>query len=164
MVAQKEPQIHLPLAELSACCALGCAGNADECRSIALTHRKGREERKVEEQKSLRPLRSLRLMDLHGIPTAQGNKAIGVFETGLTGSTGCVLSFNPVMWSRMEKPQIHAPLAELSACYAQGRAGNIKEPQINADERRYEFNNSSNIFQQTRTTRIHRTHFPEVPT
>jgi hypothetical protein len=117
-----KPQIHTPFAELSACCARGCAGNADECRSIAITHRKGREERKAEEEKSLCPLRSLWLIDFHGIPTGQGNKAIGVFQTGFTGSTGCVLSFNPVMWSRMEKPQIHAPLAELSACYAQGRA------------------------------------------
>jgi hypothetical protein len=91
--------------ELSACCARWCAGKADECRSIAITHRKGREERKAKEEKSLR---SLRLIDLHGIPTAQGNKAIGVFQTGFTGSTGCVLSFDPVMWSKMEKPQINA--------------------------------------------------------
>ena len=135
--ARKEPQIHSPPAELSACCARWRAGNADEYRSIALTHRKGCEERKAEVEKSLRPLRSLRLIDLHGIPTAQGNKAIGVFQTGFTGSTGCVLSFDPVMWSRMEKPQ------------------------INTDEHRYDYNNSINIFQPART---HQTHFPEVPT
>ena len=126
----------------------------NERRSIALTHRKGREERKAEEQKSLRPLRSLRLINFHGIPMAQGNKAIGVFQTGLTGYTGCVLSFNPVMCSRMEKPQIHSPLLELSACIAQGRAGNIKEPQINADERRYDYNDIINIFQPDHITRI----------
>ena len=100
-----EPQIHTPLAELSACCARGCAGNADEYRSIAITHRKGREERKAEEEKSLRPLR---LKDFHGIPMVRGNKAMVVFQTGFTGSTGCVLSFNPVIWSRMEKTQINA--------------------------------------------------------
>ena len=48
----------------------------NERRSIALTHRKGREERKAEEQKSLR---SLQLIDFHGIPMAQGNKAMVVF-------------------------------------------------------------------------------------
>ena len=116
-------------------------------RSIAITHRKGREERKVEEEKTLRPLRSLRLIDLHEIPMAQGNKAMVVFQTGLTGSTGCVLLFNPVMWSRMDKPQIDSPLAELSACYLRGRAGSIKEPQINTDEHRCGFNNIINIFQ-----------------
>jgi hypothetical protein len=65
--------------------------------------RRGCEKRKAKEQKSLR---SLRLIDFHGIPTAQGNKAIGVFQTGFIGSTGCVLSFNPVIWSKMEKPEI----------------------------------------------------------
>ena len=88
---RKEPQIHSPLVELSACCARGSAGNADECRFIISTHRKGREERKEEELKSLRPLRSLRLMDIHGFPMAQGNKVIGVFQTGFTGSTGCII-------------------------------------------------------------------------
>ena len=91
MGAREEPQIHSPLAELSACCARESAGNADECKSIVLTHRKGREERKAEEEISLRPLRSLWLMDFHGIPMAQGNKVIGVFETGFTGSTGCII-------------------------------------------------------------------------
>ena len=75
----------------------------------------------------------LKSHDFHGIPTAQGNKAIDVFQTGFTGSTGCVLSFNLVIYSIMEKPQIQLPLAELSACYAQGRAGRIKEPQMNMD-------------------------------
>ena len=45
----------------------------NERRSIALTHR---EERKAEEEKSLCPLR---LIDFHGIPMAQGNKAMVVF-------------------------------------------------------------------------------------
>jgi len=40
--------------------------DADERRSIVLSHRKVREERKAEEQKSLRPLRSLRLIEFHG--------------------------------------------------------------------------------------------------
>ena len=131
------------------------------CRSIAITHRKGREERKVDMQKSLR---SLRLIDLHGIPMAQGNKAIGVFQTGFTGSTGCVLSFNPVMWSRMEKPQIHSPLAELTACHVQGCAGSIMEPQINADERRYDYNDIINIFHPEHSITNYRTHLFEVPT
>ena len=132
------------------------------CRSIAITHRKGREERKADVQKSLRPLRSLRLIDLHEIPMAQGNKAMVVFQTGLTGSTGCVLLFNPVMWSRMDKPQIYSPPEELTACYVQGRAGGIKEPQINTDEHRYNHNNSINIFQQEHFNTNHKTHFPEV--
>ena len=67
------------------------------------------------------------------------------------------------------KPQIHSPLAELSACYVQGRAGSIKEPQIhspplelsacyarwragNTDEHRYDYNKIINIFQPGRTT------------
>jgi hypothetical protein len=72
--------------------------NADERRYISVTefaaqstgsiHRKECEERKAEEQKSLRPLRSLRLINFHGIPTAQGNKAKVVFQTGFIGSTG----------------------------------------------------------------------------
>ncbi|MDP2767314.1 MAG: hypothetical protein Q8O41_07685 [Candidatus Methanoperedens sp.] len=68
----------------------------DERRFVAIIHRKGREERKAEEQKSLC---SLRLIEFHGIKTAQGNKATVVFQTGLTGftgSTGCVISFNKV--------------------------------------------------------------------
>ena len=60
----------------------------DERRFVAIIHRKVREERKAEEQKSLRPLRSLRLINYHGIPTAPGNKATVVFQTGFTGSTG----------------------------------------------------------------------------
>jgi len=125
-------------------------------RSIAITHRKGREERKADVQKSLRSLRSLRLIDFHGIPMAQGNKAMVVFKTGFTGSTGCVLSFNPVMWSRMEKTRIHSPLAELTACYVQGCAGSsIKEPQINADERRYDYNDIVNIFHMGQSTTNH---------
>ncbi|MDP2766958.1 MAG: hypothetical protein Q8O41_05855 [Candidatus Methanoperedens sp.] len=85
--------------------------NADERRLIAIIHRRGREERKAEKQKSLRPLRSLRLIEFHGIPTAQGNKATVVFQTGFTGSTGCVLSFNPVhpvILSKIKKPQMNA--------------------------------------------------------
>ncbi len=39
-----------------------------------------------------------------------------------------------------------------------------KEPQINTDEHRCEFNNTINIFQPERTTRIHLTNFPEVLT
>ena len=156
----EKPQIHSPPEELSACYARGCAGNADECRSIAITHRKGREERKAEMQKSLRPLRSLRLIDFHGIPMAQENKAMVVFQTGFTG---CVLSFNPVLWSRMEKPQIFSPLAELSACYVQGCAGSIKEPQINTDEHRRGFNNIINIFQPEHSNTNYRTHLFEVP-
>ncbi len=76
--------------------------NADERRLIAIIHRKGREERKAEEQKSLRPLRSLRLIEFHGIPTAQGNKEKIIFQTGFTGSTGCVISFNQVHLVIME--------------------------------------------------------------
>ena len=69
----------------------------NERRSIALTHRKGREERKAEEQKSLRPLRSLRLIDFHGIPISQGNKAMVVFQAGFTESTGYECgSYHPV--------------------------------------------------------------------
>jgi hypothetical protein len=49
---------------------------------------KGREERKADDQKSLRPLRPLRLKNFHGIPTAQGNKEKIIFQTGFTGSTG----------------------------------------------------------------------------
>ena len=86
-IKNDKTQIHSLLAELSACYAKRHAGNADEWRFVISTHRKGREERKEEEQKSLR---SLRLIDFHGIPMAQGNKAIGVFETGFTGSTGCI--------------------------------------------------------------------------
>lgn len=78
--------------------------------------------------------------------------------------TGCVLSFNPVMWSRMEKTQIHSPPEELSACYVQWRADSIKEPQINTDEHRYGFNNIINIFQPEHFNTNYRTHFPEVPT
>jgi hypothetical protein len=59
--------------------------NADKRRFIALFHR---EERKAEEQKSLRPLRSLWLMKFHGIPTAQGNKEKIIFQTTFPGSTG----------------------------------------------------------------------------
>ena len=92
-----KPQIHSPPEELSACYARGRAGNADECRSIAITHRKGREERKAEEEKSLRSLRSLRLIDFHGILMAQGNKAMVVFQTGFTRSTGYESgSYHPV--------------------------------------------------------------------
>ncbi len=90
--------------------------NADERRPIAIIHRKEREERKAEEQKSLRPLRSLRLIEFHGIPTAQGTKEKIVFQTGLTGSTGCVLLFNPVhpvILSRMKKPQMDADMSFL---------------------------------------------------
>ena len=161
-----KPQIRSPLAELSACYVQGWAGsikepqiNTDEHRSIAITHRKGREERKADMQKSLRPLRSLWLIDSHGISMAQGNKAIGVFKTG---STGCVLSFNHVVRSRMEKPQMHSPLAELSAGYVQGFAGSIKEPQINTDEHRYDYNNIINIFQLEHFRTNYKTHFPEV--
>lgn len=60
----------------------------------------------------------------------QGSKVIVIFQRGLTG---CVLPFDPgrhVILSRIKEPQIHSPLEELSACYAQGRAGN-------ADERRF---------------------------
>lgn len=53
------------------------------------------------------------------------------------------------------KPQMHSPPGELSACYARGRAGN-------ADERRYELNNTINIFQPEHSTHNHRTHFPEA--
>jgi hypothetical protein len=46
--------------------------------------------------------------------------------------------------------EIHSP-PRLGACYAQGRAVTTgrygKEPQINTDERRYDYNNSINIFQ-----------------
>ncbi|MBU4221575.1 MAG: hypothetical protein KKA10_08140 [Euryarchaeota archaeon] len=59
--------------------------NADKRRFVTLTHCKECEERKAEEQKSLR---SLRLINFHGLPTAQGNKATVVFQTGFTGSTG----------------------------------------------------------------------------
>jgi len=38
--------------------------NADERRFVAITHRKGR---KAQQQKSLRPLRSLRLIGINGI-------------------------------------------------------------------------------------------------
>jgi len=140
---------------------INCDKRYNVRRSIAITHRKGREERKADVQKSLRPLR---LIDFHGIPMAQGNKALVVFQTGLTGYTGCVLSFNPVMWSRMEKTQIHSPPEELSACYVQWRADSIKEPQINTDEHRYGFNNIINIFQPEHFNTNYRTHFPEVPT
>ncbi|KAF5418015.1 MAG: hypothetical protein C5S33_05530 [ANME-2 cluster archaeon] len=44
--------------------------------------------------------------DYFGFLITIANKAIGVFQTGFTGSTGCVLSFDPVIWSRMEKPEI----------------------------------------------------------
>jgi hypothetical protein len=37
--------------------------------------------------------------DYFGFLITIANKAIGVFQTG---STGCVLSFNHVIWSRME--------------------------------------------------------------
>jgi hypothetical protein len=60
----------------------------DERRFVAINHRKVREERKAEEQKSSRLLRSLRLIEFHGIPTAQGNKEKIIFQTGATGSTG----------------------------------------------------------------------------
>jgi hypothetical protein len=62
----------------------------DERRLITITHRKGHEERKAEEQESLRPLR---FTEFHGIPTEQRSKATVVFQTG---STGYVLSFNQV--------------------------------------------------------------------
>jgi hypothetical protein len=140
---------------------INCDKRYNVRRSIAITHRKVREERKADVQKSLRTLRSLRLIDFDGIPMAQGNKALVVFQTGYTG---CVLSFNPVMWSRIEKTQIHSPLAELSACYVQGRADSIKEPQINTDEHRYGFNNIINIFQLEHFRTNYRIHFPEVPT
>lgn len=61
--------------------------------STGSIHRKGREERKAEEQKSLR------LIEFHVIPTAQGNKEMVVFQTG---STGCVISFNQVLPVIME--------------------------------------------------------------
>jgi hypothetical protein len=67
--------------------------NADERRLIAIIHRKGREERKAEGQKSLR---LLQLIEYHGFPTARGNNENVIFQTGLTGSTGCVISFNQV--------------------------------------------------------------------
>jgi hypothetical protein len=199
-IKNNKPQIHSPLAELSVCYAKRCAGNADECKSIVITHRKGREERKAEVQNSLR---SLRLIDFHGIPTAQGNKAIGVFETGFTGYTGCI-SLNPVMWLKIEKPQINAderrfvisthrkgreerkaeeekslrplrlmdfygiPTAQGNKAigvFETGFTGStgcvlsfdpvmwsrMEKPQINADERRYKFNNSINIFQPAPT-------------
>ncbi len=60
----------------------------------------------------------------------QGSKVIVIFQRGLTG---CVLPFDPgrpVILSRIREPQIHSLPEELSACYAQGRAGN-------ADERRF---------------------------
>ncbi len=41
--------------------------NADERRFVAITHRKGREERKAQQQNSLRTLRSLRLMGINGM-------------------------------------------------------------------------------------------------
>ncbi|MBC2698587.1 MAG: hypothetical protein HF974_09730 [ANME-2 cluster archaeon] len=64
----------------------------------------------------------------------------------------------------MDKTQIHSPLAELSACYVQGRAGSIKEPQINTDEHRYDYNTFINIFQLEHFNTNYRTHFFEVPT
>ncbi len=64
--------------------------------------------------------------------------------------------------------EIHSP-PRLGACYAQGRAVTTgrygKEPQINADERRYDYYyNIINIFHLEHPTRTHKTHFPEVPT
>ena len=38
-----------------------------------------------------------------------------------------------------------------------------KEPQINTDEHRYNYNNSINIFQRGHSTTNLLTHFPEVP-
>ncbi len=54
VVSEKEPQM-----------------NADERRFITITHRKGREERKAQQKKSLRPLRSLRLMRINGTSTRE---------------------------------------------------------------------------------------------
>jgi hypothetical protein len=76
-------------------------------------HRKGREERKAEELKTLGNLRFLRLREFHGIPTAQGNKETVFFLTGLTGSTGWVILYDPVhpvILSRIKKPQMNADL------------------------------------------------------
>ena len=42
--------------------------------------------------------------------------------------------------------------------------GARKEPQINTDEHRYDFNNSINIFQPEHSNTNHRTHLPEAPT
>ncbi|MFH0904938.1 MAG: hypothetical protein V1854_07130 [Methanobacteriota archaeon] len=76
--------------------------NADERRLIASLHRK---KRKAEEQKSLR---YLRLIEFHGIPTAQGNKDKVIFQTGLTGSTGYVSSFYPIHLSKINELQLNA--------------------------------------------------------
>jgi|GEM_PF-2986016 len=51
-----------------------------------------------------------------GEPHVQDRKALVILQTGLTGSTGCALYFNPV------HPVI---------------LSRIKKPQMNADERRY---------------------------
>lgn len=57
----------------------------------------------------------------------QESKVMVIFQTELTG---CILSFNPdrpVILSRIKEPQINLPPEELSACYAQERAGNVDE-------------------------------------
>jgi glycosyltransferase involved in cell wall biosynthesis len=41
--------------------------------------------------------------------------------------------------------------------------GARKEPQMNTDEHRYDYNNIINIFQQGHSTTNHLTNFPEVP-
>ncbi len=46
---------------------------------------------------------------------AQGSQVIYIFQTGLTGSTGYVLYFNPVILSRIKKPQMNADERRLIA-------------------------------------------------
>ena len=59
-------------------------------------------------------------------------KNLNVLRAELSWTHYCILiqiddSGRPVILSRIREPQIHSPPEELSACYAQGRAGNADE-------------------------------------
>ena len=72
----------------------------------------------------------------------------GVQEETCILGVGCVTLRDDTIRPIRKEPQIHSPPAELSACYARGRAGNT-------DEHRCDYNNSINIFQPEHPTRIH---------
>ena len=85
-----------------------------------------------------------------GFSRLKNNACLVLTEPGSVQACGpgvlCVRLGENIIRPIRKEPQIHSPLAELSACYARGHAGN-------ADERRYGYNNIINIFQpQPRTS------------
>ena len=65
---------------------------------------------------------------LFGKASEQGNKETVVFQTGLTGSTGFVSSFDhvsPVILSIMKEPQINANPVQQICVYLRSSAVNI---------------------------------------